>query len=321
MFSVNSKPLHRIGYGAMVLEGLYGSAEEGAAIETLVHAIEQNVMLDTADAYGAGHNETLIRRAVQASAQDAFIATKFGIVFEETQTGSTLDTGWGFPLTINGTKAYVQRAIENSLRRLGVERIDLLYAHFLDPNTPLEETISAMAEAVKAGKVRHLGLSNSSADEIERAHSLHPIAAVQYEYSLFRREAEVDILPAVKRVGAQLVCWSPLGAGFLTGTLATLEEGDFRNHNPKLQGDNLQSNTERLKGILAIADALGITPAQLALAWLLAQDDCILPIPGTRQKARIDENLAAADVQLNPDVLKELNTLAPIGTFKGATLV
>lgn len=321
MFTNDSKPVPRIGYGAMVLEGFYGASDEDAAVETLRHAIDRNLMLDTADFYGAGHNEGLIKRALGESGKKAFVATKFGIVFEEDQTGTPFDTGWGFPLTLNGSPGYVARAVDNSLQRLGVERIDLLYAHFPDPGTPIEDTVGAMAEAVQAGKVAALGLSNVTAEQIKRAHEAHPIAAVQYEYSLFRREAEVDIVPAVKSIGAALVCWSPLGAGFLTGTVGALAEGDFRHANPKLQGENLTRNLRRLEGIKTLAAELRITPAQLALAWLLAQGGNIMPIPGSRRTARIDENLAALDIDLSADTLRRLDELAPVGAFKGGTLI
>lgn len=279
------------------------------------------MMIDTADAYGAGHNEDLIKQAIAKTDAKPFIATKFGIVFEEGQTGSQLDTGWGFPLTINGTKEYVARAIDNSLERLGVKQIDLMYAHYLDPNTPLEETVQAMADAVKAGKVKAIGLSNVTAEQVLKANEIHPIAAVQYEYSLFRREAETDILPAINKISAALVCWSPLGAGFLTGKVQELDENDFRKNNPKMQGDNFVSNLERLEKIKAIAAEYDITPAQLALAWLVAQGDNIIPIPGSRKISRIDENLGALDVTLSQETLAKLDEIAPIGAFKGATLV
>lgn len=321
MFTINSEPVKQIGYGAMGLEGYYGQSEDNASIETLIYAIDQSMMIDTADAYGAGHNEILLREAMQQSAKDAFVATKVGIVFEENQPGSQLDTGWGFPLKINGTKTYVKRAIDNSLERLGVEQIDLLYAHYLDPDTPLEETVSAMAEAVKEGKVKAIGLSNVTANEIIQANKVYPISAVQYEYSLFRREAETDILPAINSIGAVLVCWSPLGAGFLTGTVKELDDGDFRNNNPKMQGENFTNNLQRLDRIKKIASDLSITPAQLALAWLIAQGENVIPIPGSRKKHRIDENLSALEVQLGAEILKELDEIAPIGAFRGATLV
>lgn len=320
-FTVNDEAIQRIGYGAMGLEGYYGQSDDSTAIATLVHAIERNLMIDTADAYGAGHNELLIREAMAKTSRKAFVATKFGIVFEEGQTGSQLPTGWGFPLTINGTKPYVLRAIDKSLERLGVERIDLIYAHYLDPETPLEETVGAMAEAVRQGKVKAIGLSNVNASEIRRAHAVHPIAAVQYEYSLFRREAELEILPAVEQIGAALVCWSPLGAGFLTGQVKELEASDFRNNNPKMQGENFASNLQRLEEIRRIATEAGTTPALLALAWLLAQSSAILPIPGSRKASRIDENLQALSVSLTPEILAKLDAVAPVGAFQGASLV
>lgn len=311
----------QIGYGAMGLEGYYGASDDTTAVETLVHAIEQGMMIDTADAYGAGHNESLIKQAIENTSVKPFIATKFGIVYEEGQTGSQVDTGWGFPLTINGSKEYVAKAIDASLERLGVEQIDLLYAHYLDPNVSIEETVGAMADAVKAGKVKAIGLSNVTAEQVLKANEIHPIAAVQYEYSLFRREAELELLPAVNKIGAALVCWSPLGAGFLTGKVQELDENDFRNNNPKLQGENFTNNLARLEAIKAIAAEYKITPAQLALAWLVAQGDNIMPIPGSRKVSRIDENLAALAVTLTADTLEKLDQLAPIGAFKGATLV
>ncbi|WP_425670558.1 aldo/keto reductase [Vibrio owensii] len=321
MSNSNFAAIKQIGYGAMGLEGYYGESDDAVAVQTLVHAIEQGMMIDTADAYGAGHNEDLIKKAIAQTNQKAFISTKFGIVFEEGETGSTLDTGWGFPLTINGTKEYVARAIDNSLERLGVEQIDLLYAHYLDPQIPLEETVAAMSDAVKAGKVKAIGLSNVTAEQVLRANEIHPISAVQYEYSLFRREAEADILPAVNQIGAALVCWSPLGAGFLTGQVKELDENDFRNNNPKMQGDNFTSNLARLEEIKNIAAEYDITPAQLALAWLVAQGDNIIPIPGSRKTSRIDENLGALNVTLSQETLAKLDEIAPIGAFKGATLV
>lgn len=321
MFSVNSQAIARIGYGAMGLEGYYGQSDDTTAIQTIVHAIERNMMIDTADAYGAGHNEVLIREAMRRPSRKAFVATKFGIVFEEGQTGSQLPTGWGFPLTINGTRPYVLRAIDQSLERLGVERLDLVYAHYLDPQTPLEETVAAMAEAVGQGKVGAIGLSNVTADEIRRAHAVHPVAAVQYEYSLFRREAEREILPTVEEIGALLVCWSPLGAGFLTGQVTEIAAGDFRNNNPKMQGENFVSNLTRLERIKELAAGLGITPASLALAWLLARSPRILPIPGSRKASRIDENLQALSVSLSPETLAGLDEIAPVGAFQGASLV
>lgn len=320
-FTKNGQAIKQIGYGAMVLEGYYGAVEEQTAIDTLTHAINHNVMIDTADAYGAGHNETLIKTAIKNADQDAFIATKFGIVFDENEDGSMLDTGWGFPLKINGRPDYVQKSIDASLSRLGVECIDLLYAHYLDPNVPVEETVGAMAEAVKAGKVNAIGLSNVTAEDIKRAAKVADIAAVQYEYSISRREAESDILPVINDIGASLVCWSPLGNGFLTGDVASISEDDFRNNNPKYQGDNFQSNLKIIEQLKGIATELNITPAQLALAWLVNRGENIIPIPGSRKINRVDDNLKALDITLSAEVMQQIDTIAPIGAFKGQTLV
>lgn len=311
-----------LGYGAMVLEGLYGESDDNQAIGTIHRALDIGVnMIDTADAYGNGHNESLLGRALEGRRHDAFVATKFGIVFGESETGTELPTGWGFSLTINGTPAYVGRSLDASLKRLGTDVIDLWYAHYADPGTPIEETVGAMADGVSAGKVRHLGLCNVTADEVRRAHAVHPLAAVQYEYSLWRREAETDLLPTLRELGIALVCWSPLGSGFLTGTVESIAEGDFRQNNPRYSAENFAANKDRFAPLRDIADQLGITPAQLALAWLLHQGDDIVPIPGTRRADRVDENAAAASVELSPDILQRLENIAPPGAAAGGTLI
>ena len=311
----------RLGYGAMVLEGLYGGVDDEQAVEALRHAAARGLMIDSADAYGNGRNEELIAKAIGGQRDKAFIATKFGIVFDEKESGTAVETGWGFSLNINGSAEYVARALDASLRRLGTDCIDLYYAHYPDPKTPIEETVGAMARAVESGKARYLGLSNVTADEVRRAHAVHPIAAVQYEYSLWRREAEADLLPVLRELGIALVAWSPLGAGFLAGGGATLEEGDFRNNNPRFTGEDGQANRDRFAPLKQIAERLGITSAQLALAWLLHQGDDIHAIPGSRKPARIDENTAAANIKLPADVLREIDELVPIGAARGATLV
>ena len=311
----------RLGYGAMVLEGFYGASDDSAAIKTLCHAIESGMMIDSADAYGAGHNETLVGKAVKSCASEAFIATKFGIVFDENETGTELPTGWGFSLNINGTPGYIARSVDASLQRLGLDTIDLWYAHYLDPATPVEETVGAMAETVKQGKVRYLGLSNVTAEEIRRAHAVHPIHAVQYEYSLWRREAEVELLPTLRELGIALVGWSPLGAGFLTGAVDRLDENDFRQNIPRFSSDNLSTNRDRFAPLIDLAADLGITPAQLALAWLLHQGKDVLPIPGTRKPERIDENAAALEVKLGSAELERIAQIAQPGLAVGATLL
>ena len=310
-----------MGYGAMVLEGYYGASDDDEAIRTIHRALDAGMtMIDSADAYGNGHNESLVGRAVRGR-HDAFVASKFGIVFEPTETGTDLPTGWGFSLKINGRPDYVNRALDASLRRLGLEAIDLWYLHYPDPATPVEETVGAMAAAVRAGKVRHIGLSNVTAEQLRRAHAVHPIAAVQYEYSLWRREAETELLPTLRELGVALVPWSPLGAGFLTGTVDTLGANDFRQYNPRFAGPNLTTNTDRYAPVMQIARELSVTPAQLALAWLLHQGEDVIPIPGTRKAHRIDENAQASTIRLDAQQLRRIDTLARPGLAEGQTLV
>lgn len=311
----------RLGYGAMVLEGYYGASDDRSAVETLAHAIDMGMMIDSADAYGNGHNESLIAQALRATKSPAFVATKFGIVSDPQEKAIDVPTGWGFSLRLNSSAEYAKRALHASLKRLNVETIDLWYAHYLDTQTPIEETVSAMAQAVHEGKVRYIGLSNVSAEQVRRAHAIHPIAAVQYEYSLWRREAEIELLPTLRELGIALVGWSPLGSGFLTGTVKTLGEGDFRLNNPRYQGENFQTNQDRFAPVMALAQTFGITPAQLALAWLLHQGRDVFPIPGSRQMQRLDENAKAIELQLDPAVIARLNTIAPHGAAVGDTLL
>ena len=310
-----------IGYGAMVLEGYYGASDDVEAVGTIHRALDAGMtMIDSADAYGNGHNERLVGRAVRGR-KDAFVATKFGIVFEPDESGTDLPTGWGFSLKINGRPDYASRALDASLARLGVDTIDLWYLHYPDPATPIEETVGAMAAAVKAGKVRHVGLSNVTADQVRRAHAVHPIAAVQYEYSLWRREAESSLLPTLRELGIALVAWSPLGAGFLTGTVSTLDKNDFRQHNPRYAGTNLSKNADRFAPLVQFARELSITPAQLALAWLLHQGRDVIPIPGTRRSVRIDENAQSAAIRLDAEQLRRIDAIARPGLAEGATLL
>jgi len=317
----NGPEIGRLGYGAMVLEGYYGESDDALAVKTLVYAIEQGMMIDTADAYGSGHNEELVGRAIKEARAEAFAATKFGIVHEEGQTGTKLLTGWGFSLNINGTKEYFNHCLEKSLKALDVDAIDLMYAHYLDPKTPVEETVGAMAEAVESGKIKYIGLSNVTAEEVRRAHAIHPITAVQFEYSMWRREAEANLIPVLNELGIGLVCWSPLGAGFLTGGVDKVAEGDFRNNIPKFQGENLETNKDRFEPIRKIATEIDVSPAQLALSWLLHQGDNVFPIPGTRKIERINENNLSIKVELRDDVLKRLNEILKPGLAVGANLV
>jgi aryl-alcohol dehydrogenase-like predicted oxidoreductase len=310
-----------LGYGAMVLEGYYGASSDDEAVDTIHRALDAGMtMLDSADAYGNGHNERLVGRAARGRA-DAFIASKFGIVFDPAEPGTELPTGWGFSLKINGRPDYARRALDASLGRLGVDTLDLWYLHYPDPATPIEDTVGAMAAAVKQGKVRHLGLSNCTAEQVRRAHAVHPIAAVQYEYSLWRREAEASLLPTLRELGIALVAWSPLGAGFLTGAVSALPPNDFRQNNPRFAGGNLALNADRFAPLLELARELAVTPAQLALAWLLHQGADVIPIPGTRRSARIEENARASTIRIDAEHLRRIDSLARPGLAEGNTLV
>ena len=317
----NGPIIPRIGYGAMVLEGFYGAAVDTQASDTLQHAMANGLMIDSADAYGEGHNESLIGAVLKERSDTPFIATKFGIVFDPGQDSREVPTGWGFSLNINASPKYAQKALDDSLQRLGTDSVDLWYMHYPDPAVSIAESVGAMAEAVNAGKTRYLGLSNVTAEQVREAHATHPISAVQYEYSLWRREAETELLPTLRELGIALVAWSPLGSGFLTGQVKQLDENDFRNVNPKFSSDNLLSNQQRLEQVSQIANELGLSNAQLALAWLLHQGDDIFPIPGTRKSSRIDENLAAASVTLEPDVLARIDAITAPGSFYGGNLV
>ncbi len=306
----------------MVLEGYYGKSDDAQAVGTIHRALDVGMnMLDTADVYGNGHNEELVRRAIAGRRQEAFVATKFGIVFAENETGTNLPTGWGFSLKINGKPSYVSKALNASLKRMDLDAIDLWYVHYPDPATPIEETVGAMAEGVRTGKVRYLGLSNVTAEQVRRAHKIHPIAAVQFEYSLWRREAEAELLPTLRELGIALVGWSPLGSGFLTGTVASLDKNDFRQNNPRYTGANLSINRDRFAPFMAVARELNVTPAQLALAWLLHQGQDIFPIPGTRRADRVEENARSADIRLTPELLERIDVLARPGIAEGATLL
>lgn len=318
----NGPAVGALGYGAMVLSGAYGASDDAQGIRTIHRALDVGMnVIDTADFYGSGHNETLLGQALKGRRDDAFVATKFGIIFEEDQTGTDFPLGFGFSIKINGTPAYTRRTLDASLQRLGIDVIDLWYAHYPDPAVPIEETVGAMAEGVRAGKVRHLGLSNVTADQVRRAHAIHPIAAVQYEYSLWRREAESDLLPTLRELGIALVPWSPLGNGFLTGTVDAVGKDDLRQVIPRFADGNLQTNTDRFAPFMAIARELGVTPAQLALAWLLHQGDDILPIPGTRRAERVDENAGAAALALDATLLKRIDEVAKPGLAEGGTWI
>jgi aryl-alcohol dehydrogenase-like predicted oxidoreductase len=282
-----------LGLGCMGMSDFYGPADDAQSLAVLNHALDIGIdFLDTADMYGVGANERLLGRLLAARRAEVVVATKFGNV--RAPDGSML--------RIDGSPAYVREACDASLQRLGVDRIDLYYQHRVDKTVPIEETVGAMAELVKAGKVAHLGLSEASAETIRRAHAVHPIAAVQTEYSLWSRDVEAEVLPACRELGIALVPYSPLGRGFLTGAIRSAEQlapDDRRRIHPRFQGGNMDHNLALADALSALARDWGHTPAQLALAWLLAQGEDILPIPGTRSAARLDENAAAARIVLN----------------------
>ena len=300
-----------IGLGLMGMSEFYGPAEESRSIAVIHRALDMGInFLDTADVYGSGRNEELAGRALEGRRRDAVLATKFGNVRGP-------DGSWR---GINGRPEYVKQAAEASLRRLGIEAIDLYYQHRVDPNTPIEDTVGAMAELVREGKVRWLGLSEAAPATIRRAQAVHPIAALQTEYSLWSREPEDELLALTRELGITFVAYSPLGRGFLTGAIQRIEdlsEDDWRRTNPRFQGDNFQRNLDLVRAIEALAREKGVTPAQLALAWVVARHDHVVPIPGTRSIQRLEENAAALDIGLTQTELDRLDAIAPRGVASG----
>lgn len=299
-----------LGLGTMGMSaGFYGEVDDEESVATINRALDLGVtLMDTANVYGGGHNERLVGRAIKDRREEAVLATKFGAVFAEAPDAN------GAPrVSANGRPEYVREQIDASLGRLGMEHVDLYYFHRVDEDVPIEETVGAMAELVGAGKVRYLGLSEASADVMRRAHAVHPIAAVQTEYSLWSRDIEAEVLPVCEELGIGFVPYSPLGAGFLTGgirTEADLAKDDFRRNLPRYQGENLQRNVALVDRAGEVAARLGATPAQLALAWLLSKGENIIPIVGTRRIANLESNLVAADLEVPAGDLEELDEIA-----------
>src|ERR1700737_876499 len=305
--SIGGLDVSRIGLGAMGMAGYYniGTGSDDESIRTIQRALDLGVThIDTAEIYGPYANEELVGRAIKDRRSQVVWATKFGIV---SHSG-------GGPGVLDSSPANVRAAVEGSLKRLGTDHIDLYYQHRVDPNTPIEDTVGALAQLVAEGKVRHIGLSEAGVDTIRRAHAVHPITALQTEYSLWTRDVEAEMLPVLRELGVGFVPYAPLGHGFLTGQIRSVDDisnDDWRKTNPRFVGENFQRNLRIVDEVQAVAAQAGATPAQIALAWLLAQGDDIAPIPGTKRGARVEENIAADGLALSSDQIERLNKLTP----------
>jgi len=308
----NGPSITPLGLGCMGMSEFYGRSDDEQSIDVIHRALDLGIRLfDTADMYGRGHNESLLGRALQGRREAALVATKFAVLRGED----------GSFRGVCGRPEYVKQACDASLRRLGIERIDLYYQHRVDPEVPIEDTVGAMAELVQAGKVRWIGLSEAAPDTIRRAHAVHPITALQTEYSLWSREPERALLPLCEELGIAFVAYSPLGRGVLTGAIRKpeeLEPGDFRRALPRMEGDNLAHNLALVDRVAEVARARGCTPAQLALAWLLARSPIVIPIPGTRKVSRLQENYEGSQITLTREELARIDEVAPVGAAVGA---
>ena len=300
------------GLGCMGMSEFYGTADEAEAVATIHYALDLGVtLLDTSDAYGPHTNEVLVGGAIADRRDEVIVATKFGIVRDPNDPASR---------GVSGRPEYVHDSCDASLRRLALDHIDLYYQHRVDPDVPIEETVGAMAELVDAGKVRFLGLSEAGPETIRRAHDVHPISALQSEYSLWSRDPEDEVLATLRELGIGLVAYSPLGRGFLTGAIKNpgdLSQGDFRRSSPRFQGDNFARNLELVSRVQEIARDKDCTPGQLALAWVLAQGDDVVPIPGTKRRSYLEQNVEASELELTPEDLARLDEAAPLGAARG----
>ncbi|GAA3749028.1 aryl-alcohol dehydrogenase-like predicted oxidoreductase [Spinactinospora alkalitolerans] len=301
------------GLGCMGMSFAYGTGDDAESLRTIERALELGItFLDTADMYGPWANEELVGRAVKGRRDEVVIATKFG---------NEVDSGGAMTGRVNGRPDYVRRALDGSLRRLGTDRVDLYYQHRVDPDVPIEETWGALAEAVQAGKVRHLGISEAAPETIRRAHATAPISALQTEYSLFTRDVEDDgVLAAVRELGIGFVAYSPLGRGFLSGNIRGIDdlpEDDWRRNAPRFQGENFARNLDVVDEVRGLAEAKGVTPSQLALAWVLAQGGDVVPIPGTKRRRYLEENAGASGVEFTRADIEAIERVAPVGVTTG----